>query len=238
MHVNKKIPKKDYHFDMTDLYFFQKQCGFMKWSTGKVERQEANISYLDIELQYKIQKTEVRGGDKFVQIPVKVIENDRSNNPISEKVMKVKIGFSDSYTRPIFGDSFSSSFKHEVYESELLQIQSHQPYTCVGDYIDTEIKLKSDPRYAPELRLQPYYKTFLKESPPYKSSPSEYRDHYFVEFQSPFTGIKYSLSTKFGKLSRVTLKPCENSQNDFIPYVIKLMNLEIDVDYMVASNEA
>lgn len=43
--------------------------------------------------------------------------------------------------------------------------------------------------------------------------------------------------TKFGKLSKIILEPT-SSKMDFIPYVLKLSNLDISVEYMIASSEA
>jgi len=56
---------------------------------------------LDIQLQFKISKDEVRGGDKFVQIPIIIQElNLEGQNLDQSVVMKLSIGFINSYSRP------------------------------------------------------------------------------------------------------------------------------------------
>lgn len=84
--------------------------------------------------------------------------------------MKVEIGFTDSYTKPIFESAKIVGKIHQVYDSELPQILSNSEYLCVGDYIVTDIKYSGGSDYPPKLTIEPYYKTFFKNNPPYKDT--------------------------------------------------------------------
>lgn len=57
-----------------------------------------------MQLQFKLERSEVRGGDKFVSIPIRLREDC---DPIldifsSESIIRVKIGFTETYTRAQF----------------------------------------------------------------------------------------------------------------------------------------
>lgn len=85
MKNDKKIPDTDKYFDETDLYFFycfEKSAQFMRWSTGKKMEEAPNVAFLDVELKYKIKNSEVRGGEKFVKIPIEVIELEDNSSTI------------------------------------------------------------------------------------------------------------------------------------------------------------
>jgi hypothetical protein len=62
-----------------------------------------------------------------MQIPITV--RDLSTRLYTEEVMKLKIGFTDSYTRPLF-DSELSGEPLNIMPSEMVQILFHERYIC------------------------------------------------------------------------------------------------------------